>query len=85
MQSIASGSVAYAGPLSGYGNIVLVDHGGGYVSVYSGLGSIGVSPGNSVSAGSRIGTSGSLPSGEQGLYLEIRYHSQPMNPLSWLR
>ncbi len=85
VQSIASGSVAYAGPLSGYGNIVLVDHGGGYVSVYSGLGSIGVSPGNSVSAGSRIGTSGSLPSGEQGLYLEIRYHSQPMNPLSWLR
>ena len=85
VQSIASGSVAYAGPLSGYGNIVVVDHGDGYVSVYSGLSSVSVSPGRSVSAGSRLGTSGSLPSGEQGLYLEIRYHSQPMNPLSWLR
>lgn len=85
VSSIASGHVAYAGPLSGYGNIVVVDHGDDYVSVYSGLSSTGVSSGGSVSAGSRLGTSGSLPSGEQGLYLEIRYRRQPMNPLSWLR
>ena len=85
VHSIASGIVAHAGPLSGYGNIVIVDHGSGYVSVYSGLSSISVASGSHVSAGSTLGTSGSLPSGEQGLYLEIRYHGQPMNPLSWIR
>ncbi|WP_107928385.1 murein hydrolase activator EnvC family protein [Neisseria animaloris] len=85
VQSIAAGTVAYAGPLSGYGNMVVLDHGDGYVSVYSGLSGISVSGGSSVTSGRTIGTSGSLPSGEQGLYLEIRYRSQPMNPLSWVR
>ncbi len=85
VQSIAAGTVAYAGPLSGYGNMVVLDHGDGYVSVYSGLSSVSVGSGGSVGAGRTIGTSGSLPTGEQGLYLEIRYRRQPMNPLSWIR
>ena len=85
VQSIAAGSVAYAGPLEGYGNMVVIDHGDAYVSVYSGLSGVSVAGGSSVSAGSNIGRSGGLPSGEQGLYLEIRYRSQPMNPLSWIR
>ncbi|MBF0803978.1 MULTISPECIES: murein hydrolase activator EnvC [unclassified Neisseria] len=85
VRSIAGGTVAYAGALSGYGNMVVLDHGDGYVSVYSGLSSVSVGSGGSVGAGSTIGTSGSLPTGEQGLYLEIRYRRQPMNPLSWLR
>ena len=63
----------------------VIDHGDGYVSVYSGLSGVSVAGGSSVSAGSNIGRSGGLPSGEQGLYLEIRYRSQPMNPLSWIR
>ncbi|MDO4906188.1 murein hydrolase activator EnvC [Neisseria sp.] len=85
VQSIAAGTVAYAGPLSGYGNMVVLDHGDGYVSVYSGLSSVSVGGGASVAAGRTIGTSGRLPSGEQGLYFEIRYRRQPMNPLSWIR
>lgn len=85
VQSIAAGTVAYAGPLSGYGNMVVLDHGDGYVSVYSGLSSVSVGGGGSVAAGRTIGTSGRLPSGEQGLYFEIRYRRQPMNPLSWIR
>ena len=85
VHSVAAGTVAYAGSLGGYGNTVIVDHGGGYVSVYTGLGSISVGGGSTVGSGSVLGTSGSLPSGEQGLYFEIRYRNQPMNPLSWLR
>ena len=85
VHSIAAGTVAYAGALSGYGNTVVVDHGGGYVSVYTGLGSISAGGGSTVGSGSVLGTSGSLPSGEQGLYFEIRYRNQPMNPLSWVR
>ncbi|KLT72539.1 peptidase M23 [Neisseria arctica] len=85
VQSIASGTVAYAGSLSGYGNIVIIDHGDSYLSVYSGLSNIAVGNGSRISAGSRIGTSGTLPSGEQGLYFEIRHRQQAMNPLSWVR
>ncbi|WP_312267500.1 peptidoglycan DD-metalloendopeptidase family protein [Neisseria sp.] len=85
VHSIAAGTVAYAGALSGYGNTVVVDHGGGYVSVYTGLGSISAGGGSTVGSGSVLGTSGSLPGGEQGLYFEIRYRNQPMNPLSWVR
>ncbi|MDO4640094.1 MAG: peptidoglycan DD-metalloendopeptidase family protein [Neisseria sp.] len=83
--SIASGTIAYAGSLPGYGNTVVVDHGSSYLSVYTGLSSIAVGGGARVGAGSILGTSGTLPSGEQGLYLEIRYRNQPMNPLSWIR
>ena len=85
VHSIAAGTVAYAGTLSGYGNTVVVDHGGGYVSVYTGLSSISAGGGSTVGSGSVLGTSGSLPGGEQGLYFEIRYRNQPMNPLSWVR
>ena len=85
VHSVAAGTVAYAGSLGGYGNTVIVDHGGGYVSVYTGLGGISVGGGSTVGSGSVLGTSGSLPGGEQGLYFEIRYRNQPMNPLSWLR
>ena len=85
VHSVAAGTVAYAGSLGGYGNTVIVDHGGDYVSVYTGLGSISVGGGSTVGSGSVLGTSGSLPGGEQGLYFEIRYRNQAMNPLSWLR
>ena len=85
VHSVAAGTVAYAGSLGGYVNTVIVDHGGGYVSVYTGLGGISVGGGSTVGSGSVLGTSGSLPGGEQGLYFEIRYRNQAMNPLSWLR
>ena len=48
-------------------------------------GSVSAGGGSTVGSGSVLGTSGSLPSGEQGLYFEIRYRNQPMNPLSWVR
>ncbi|RPD83506.1 hypothetical protein EGK75_12410 [Neisseria weixii] len=84
VNSIAAGNVVYASELEGYGNVVVVDHGDQYVSVYSGLSEIGVVKGYSVGQGHKIGTSGTLPSGEEGLYLEIRYNGQNMNPLSWI-
>ena len=85
VRSIAAGTVAYAGHLSGYGNTIVIDHGGDYTSIYTGLSSIGVGNGSKVSVGSTLGSSGSLASGEQGLYFEIRYRNTAMNPLSWLR
>lgn len=84
VQSIAAGDVAYAASLRGYGNTVIVDHGDGYLSIYTGLSSINVAAGNRVGARQSLGRSGRLPSGEDGLYFEIRYRNQAMNPLSWL-
>lgn len=84
VSSIAAGNVTYAGNLEGYGNVVVVDHGDQYVSVYSGLSQMNVASGYSVGAGHQLGTSGKLPDGEEGLYLEIRYKGQNMNPLSWI-
>ena len=84
VSSIASGTVTFAGELEGYGKVVVVDHGDGYVSIYSGLNEIDTAQNYAVNAGSKIGTSGTLPSGETGLYLEVRYNGQVMNPLSWI-
>jgi len=84
VRSIAEGEVAYAAPLQGYGNTVIIDHGSGYLSIYTGLSQISAGAGSRVSASQTIGRSGSLPDGENGLYFEIRYRNQAMNPASWV-
>ena len=72
VRSIAEGEVAYAAPLQGY------------LSIYTGLSQISAGAGSRVSARQTIGRSGSLPDGENGLYFEIRYRNQAMNPASWV-
>lgn len=85
VESIAPGTVSYADELDGYGKVVVVDHGENYISIYAGLSEISVGKGYMVAAGSQIGSSGSLPDGEEGLYLQIRYQGQVLNPSSWIR
>ena len=85
VRSVAAGRVEYAADLRGYGNTVIISHGDGYLSVYGGLASLAVGNGSSVAAGQSIGSSGTLPSGEQGLYFELRYRGRTINPQSWLR
>lgn len=85
VRSVAAGTVAYAGNLGeNYGNTVVVDHGGGYTTIYTGLSAVSAANGASVREGSMLGTSGSA-FGEQGLYFEIRYRQRAMNPAAWLR
>lgn len=83
VRSIAAGTVAHAGAIGGYGNTVIIDHGGGYLSVYAGLSAVSAAVGSHVPAGGGIGSSGSM-AGEQGLYFELRYKGSPINPSSWL-
>ena len=85
VRSVAAGRVEYAADLRGYGNTVIISHGDGYLSVSGGLSSLAVGNGSSVAAGQSIGSSGTLPSGEQGLYFELRYRGRTINPQSWLR
>ena len=77
------GRLAYAGPFKGYGQILIIDHGGGYYSVLAGLDRIEQSVGQWLVAGEPVGT---MPQGGRRprLYLELRDNGRPVNPLPWL-
>jgi murein hydrolase activator len=77
------GRVMYAGPFKGYGQILIIGHGGGYYSVLAGLDRIEQSVGQWLVAGEPVGT---MPEGNQRprLYLELRDNGRPVNPLPWL-
>lgn len=83
---IAAGRVVYANWLSGFGNIMIVDHGGGYMSIYAYNQSLLKRVGDIVRAGETIATVGSTGGQvESGLYFEIRHDGAPVNPLLWLK
>lgn len=82
--AISGGDVAYAAPLRGYGQTVIVDHGAGYLSVYTGLSAINVSNGDKLQGRAAIGKTG-VHNNKQGLYFEIRYRTKPLNPTAWMR
>lgn len=82
-----AGKVIHAGPLGGYGNCVMIDHGNGIVTVYGHQqsGGIRVSVGQHVSKGKRIGTVGStgMSTGPH-CHFEVRVNGTPVNPLNYL-
>jgi septal ring factor EnvC (AmiA/AmiB activator) len=86
VRAIASGRVVFADWLRGFGNLLIVDHGGGYMSLYGNNESIFKRTGEEIRAGDVIastGNSGGNP--ETGLYFEIRYQSRPFDPLVWCK
>jgi septal ring factor EnvC (AmiA/AmiB activator) len=85
VSAIHDGVVTHAGPFTGYGYLVIVDHGGGAVSVYGHLASATVNKGDRVPAGSTVGLSGRNPGGNPSLYFELRVDGKPVDPLQWLR
>jgi septal ring factor EnvC (AmiA/AmiB activator) len=85
VRSVHDGTVAFAGPFTGYGNLVILEHGDGSHSLYGHLRSIGVERGARVDAQTPIGESGRNPSGNPALYFELRVDGKPVDPLQWLR
>ncbi len=86
VHAIAPGMVLYAGPLRGYGEIVIIQQAGLILAIYGHLSNPAVHVGQQVQTGSLIGSVGSGGSmSEDGLYLEIRSHGHPVNPLQYLR
>lgn len=86
VHAIARGRVAYADWLKGYGMLLILDHGDGYMSLYGYNESLSKEAGDWVSAGETIASSGN--SGGQraaALYFELRLKGKPINPKSWLR
>lgn len=76
------GTVMFAGPFKGYGQILIIDHGGGYHSLLAGMDQVEASVGQTVIAGEPVGTM--RAEGAPELYLELRRQGQPINPLPWL-
>jgi septal ring factor EnvC (AmiA/AmiB activator) len=77
------GRIEFAGPFRGYGQILIIEHGDGYHSLLAGLQRIDGVVGQWLVSGEPVGI---MPTGEReaALYLELRRHSQPINPLPWL-
>jgi len=86
VMAVAAGRVIYADWFRTYGNLVIVDHGGGYHTLYGHLDTIDLPVGATLEAGDLIGLlgdSGSLKGSY--LYFELRENGKPVDPLRWFR
>ncbi len=86
VRAIARGRVAFADWLRGYGNLIIIDHGDGYLSLYGHNEALFKQTGEWVEPGDIIGSIGN--SGGQktpALYFEIRRNGKPLNPARWAR
>jgi septal ring factor EnvC (AmiA/AmiB activator) len=86
IKAVYPGHVVYTGWFRGYGNLIIVDHGGEYYTLYAHAADIKVSEGEDVRQGQSIGTVGDTGS-LQGprLYFEVRHQGKPQDPSQWLR
>jgi septal ring factor EnvC (AmiA/AmiB activator) len=85
VRAVYAGTVLYASWFRAYGNIVVIDHGEHYYTVYAHLEDVFKSVDHRVEAGDVIATVGdSGAMGATSLYFEIRHYDQPLDPLEWL-
>jgi murein hydrolase activator len=85
VRAVHEGVVAFADAFSGYGNLVIVDHGDRSYSLYGHLSSLSVKKGDRVAVAAPVGLAGRNPSGNPSLYFELRVDGQPVDPLQWLK
>ena len=85
IHAAASGTVIYAGWMSGYGNLIVIDHGNGLATAYGHQSALAVGNGAAVSQGQVIGYVGSTGhSFGAHLHFEVRIHGSPVDPLGYL-
>jgi septal ring factor EnvC (AmiA/AmiB activator) len=85
VHAVHEGTVAFADLFSGYGTLVIVDHGNNAYSLYGHLGSAAVHKGDHVDASTTVGLAGRNPSGNPSLYFELRVDGKPVDPVQWLK
>jgi len=85
VRAIAPGQVVFADWLRGFGNLLILDHGQGYMSLYGNNETLFRQVGDEVKAGevvAAVGNSGGNP--ESGVYFELRHQGQPLDPMGWV-
>lgn len=85
VKAVAGGQVVFSDWLRGFGNILIIDHGGGFMSLYGNNETLYKQAGESVKMGDTVagvGNSGGIP--DSGLYFELRYQSKPLDPMAWV-
>jgi len=85
VKAIAAGQVVFADWLRGFGNLLIIDHGDGYMSLYGNNETLYKEVGDILRGGDTIATVGNSGGNENfGLYFELRHKSKPLDPLKWL-
>ncbi len=84
VKSVAAGTVVFADWLRGFGNLLIIDHGDDYMSLYGNNQTLLKQVGDEVRAGDDIAAVGNTGGNEtSGVYFELRHRSQPFDPLPW--
>jgi septal ring factor EnvC (AmiA/AmiB activator) len=84
VKTVAEGRVVFADWMRGFGNLIIVDHGSGYMSLYGNNQAVLKQVGDEVNGGDAIASVGNSGGNESnGLYYELRHNSQPLDPLKW--
>jgi murein hydrolase activator len=78
------GQVVFRGPFRSYGEILIIQHAGGYHSLLAGLGRSDAAVGQWVVAGEPVGVMGPAKDGDPKLYVELRRDGHPIDPAPWL-
>src|SRR5699024_1428354 len=85
VKAVAAGRVVYADWLSGFGNLLIIDHGEQYLTVYAYNQSLLKEVGDVVTKGEAVALVGATGGQvESGLYFEIRHEGKPVNPVVWM-
>jgi septal ring factor EnvC (AmiA/AmiB activator) len=85
VRAVHAGSVGFAGPFTGFGTLVILDHGGNGYSLYGYLASTPLQQGDTVETGAEVGRVGLAPAGPPTLYFEMRIDGRSVNPVQWLK
>ncbi|MBC7804022.1 MAG: peptidoglycan DD-metalloendopeptidase family protein, partial [Candidatus Parcubacteria bacterium] len=86
VRAVAAGRVVYADWMRGFGNLLIIDHGEAYLSIYGNNESLLKLTGDSVTLGEPLATVGQSGGNEQtGLYFEMRHLGRPFDPLPWVK
>lgn len=86
VKAISEGKVVFADWLRGFGHLIILDHGNGYMSLYGNNATLQKKIGDTIRGGDTIATVGnSGGNSDSGLYFELRHKGKPFDPLMWIK
>jgi murein hydrolase activator len=84
VHAVAAGRVVYAHFMRGYGQLIILSHGNGWLSMYGNNETLLHGVGDDVAAGASLGTAMLTTGDSNGVYFELRHNGQPVDPRTWL-